>query len=246
LAVAEQTTPPAEVWEQVAAFIETRVAADEAWAWAASSPYEHTDEGAKPPPNGSHWMWGAGDDWAEVVPDPVQSEFVVGDPGDYSVVLRSVETWQSLSKVNGKTVRVWTMPRSYANSVVEMDSAAGGHIIRHDPAATLKRAAATRKVLARCRAVLEASSHHTTVESCDEDAAVLAQEILCDEASAWDSHPDYPEAARSTDIADDLPSTAPATPTRSTLATGPHVTGWRIPAVLSTDDWNYTDPQARP
>jgi hypothetical protein len=121
---------------------------DEAWARAASRAYEYADEGSKPPPDGVHWRWVAGENWDTVTPDPVATEFVA-KPG-YGCNLATVEEWPSTSRLDdGTVIRVHMMPLTYANDIVEMASAAAGHIIRWDPARVLREVAAKREIVAR-------------------------------------------------------------------------------------------------
>lgn len=200
----------AEAWELAAAFVEARVAEDEAWAWAASSPYEHADEGAKPPPGGAHWAWGVGDDWTPVEPDPVVAEFV-GGPDEYSCTLVTVEGWPTTYQIPGHEPYTRTARRSYG-TVEEMDSSAGGHILRHDPAATLRRVQADRKLLelvrrmehrqteefpvhGDCRALFEPGDlGDLEVGFCDCGVDKLRMAILTPVAAVWAEHPDYPAA----------------------------------------------------
>jgi hypothetical protein len=122
----------------IVAFIEERLADWEAWALAASRPYEYADGRPSAPEGGLHWRWGSGDDWHTV--EPSLDAGVVDERGHYSFLL-TVEQWPSR---NGK----WMMSRSYSDHVAGMDSAAAGHIIRHDPASTLSDVASTRALLA--------------------------------------------------------------------------------------------------
>lgn len=111
---------------------------DEAWARAANRPYEYADEGATAPVDGVHWRWVHGDHWQTATLDPAMDEFVA-EPG-YSCWLATVEEWPSRGR---------SMPRVYANSIVEMDVSAAGHIVRHDPSRVLRQVAAYRRTLAR-------------------------------------------------------------------------------------------------
>ena len=111
---------------------------DETWARAANRPYEYADEGAKAPTDGVHWRWVHGDHWQTATLDPAMDEFVA-EPG-YSCWLATVEEWPSRGR---------SMPRVYANSIVEMDVSAAGHIVRHDPSRVLRQVAAYRRTLSR-------------------------------------------------------------------------------------------------
>lgn len=112
----------------------------EAWARAASQAYPYATDGGKVPEGGVHWTWVTGENWEPVKPDPATMELVEGSDGSWAANLATVEEWQAGNR---------PMPRTYANSIVEMDSAAAGHIVRHDPAATLRMVAAHRKILDR-------------------------------------------------------------------------------------------------
>lgn len=59
------------------------------------------------------------------------------------------------------------------------------YIARHDPMFVLADVAAKRQVLDRCAEVLEMASDHHTVESCDEDDAVLAEAVVRTLAMAY-------------------------------------------------------------
>lgn len=110
---------------------------DERWALAANQPYPYAKPPAVAPAGGVHWRWVAGEDWHTVTPDPVVDEFVA-DPG-YSCNLATVEEWPSGHH---------SVPRTYANDIIEMDSAAAGHIALHDPARVLREVEAKRLLLA--------------------------------------------------------------------------------------------------
>ncbi len=119
------------------AFLRARFDEDEAWARGASRVYPYADEGSAPPDGGVHWTWVVGENWDPVKPDPALNEFVA-EPGD-SCNLVTVEEWPSRGR---------PMPMFYANSIVEMDASAAGHIVRHDPARVLADVAAKRRILA--------------------------------------------------------------------------------------------------
>lgn len=111
--------------------------ADEAWALAASGPYKYADGQPPAPLGGVHWRWGAGEDWEHAEPDPGAD--IIGEYG-CNVQLLTVEEWPAY---DGQ----WMMHRAYSDHIVEMDSAAAGHILRQDPARTLRRVAAMREIL---------------------------------------------------------------------------------------------------
>jgi hypothetical protein len=114
---------------------------DERWALAANQPYEYADESATAPPTGVHWRWVHGPNWEPTTPDPAVNEFVT-EPGE-SCNLATVEKWPSTTY--GRTRQ---MPRVYADAIVEMDAAAGGHITRWDPARVLAEVDAKRRIIA--------------------------------------------------------------------------------------------------
>lgn len=116
---------------------------DERWARAASQRYPHATEGAVPE-HGVHWRWVAGDNWDTVTVDPVIDEFVA-EPG-YTCNLATVEEWPAGNR---------PMPRTYAHTIVEMDSSAAGHIARWDPARVLREVATERAEIAAKRAILD-------------------------------------------------------------------------------------------
>jgi hypothetical protein len=119
---------------------------DGAWARAASRAYPYADEGSAPPPDGAHWRWGAGENWEPVTIDPAASEFVA-EPG-YSCSLVTVEEWPTTMRLDdGTSVHTRMMPLSYAENIVEMDAAAGGHIVRHDPARVLREVEAKWRII---------------------------------------------------------------------------------------------------
>lgn len=70
------------------------------------------------------------------------------------------------------------------------------HIARHDPASVLAGVAAKRRILDRCAQVLELASDHHTVESCDEEDAVLAEAVVRMLAVAYVDRPGYREEWR--------------------------------------------------
>jgi hypothetical protein len=154
-------------------FLKARLDEDEAWARAANQAYPYADDEDKTLPDGGvHWRWVAGMAWDTVVPDPVTDpNGLVGfDQGH--VNLATVEEWPT-----GSFGR--TMPRTYANEIVEMDSSAAGHIIRHDPARVLRDIAAKR-------ALLEAYGRNLTSEAW----LTLSPHIYA-MAAIWAEHPDY-------------------------------------------------------
>lgn len=130
--------------DDLAAFLRARWDEDEQWALAASVPYPYADGEPKVPETGVRWQWVEGPDWEPTRPDPAVQEFVA-EPG-MTCNLASVETWPSGGRL---------MPRVVATEIIEMDSAAAGHIIRHDPARVLREVEAKRLILAEYESVAE-------------------------------------------------------------------------------------------
>lgn len=155
-------------------FAAARLDEDEQWALAASSPYPYADGKPAVPPGGVHWQWGAGENWEPVILDPAASEFVA-EPG-HGCALVTVETWQS-----GR----WDMPRSYADTIVQMDTAAAGHIARHDPARVLREIGGGRRVLERHRADQYGCMY------CERRTGPRPCPDLADLLSRWSDHQDY-------------------------------------------------------
>jgi hypothetical protein len=119
----------------------------EAWARAASRAYRFADEGSRPPEGGVHWRWVAGDNWETVTADPALDEFVA--PAGHNCWLATVEEWPVTHHFESGKSHTRMMPATYSDSIVEMDAAAGGHIIRNDPAHVLRTVAAHREILDR-------------------------------------------------------------------------------------------------
>ncbi len=123
--------------DELVEWLRAQLDEDERWALACNRPYEYAVEGSTAPAAGVHWRWVAGDHWETVTPDPVLDEFVA-QPG-MSCNLATVEEWP---------VRTgWLMPRTYANDIIEMDSAAAGHIARWDPSRVLREVEAKRRLI---------------------------------------------------------------------------------------------------
>lgn len=162
-------------------FLEARLAEDEAWALAASAPYEHAVEGSTVPPGGVHWTWVNGEDWSPLTADPAVDDKIGGrDLYGCDVNLASVERWplRRAQPEIGQLPR--TFPRAVAYSMVEVDSAAAGHIVRHDPARVLREVEAKRKAI-------ETHRWHGP-DGCAEDQFCP---LLTSMAAVWADHPDY-------------------------------------------------------
>lgn len=134
-------------WDAALSWLHAQFDADEQWARAASEPYRYADEGSRAPELGVHWVWVTGENWDPVTPDPVTMEFIEGPDGSWASNLATVEQWPVTHDLGGGKSRVWMAPRTYADSIGEMDPAAAGHIVRHDPAAVLRRVASDRLIL---------------------------------------------------------------------------------------------------
>lgn len=115
--------------------IRAQIDLDEQWALAASSSKGGVEL------TGVHWQWVTGENWDPVRPDPVTMEFLEGPDGSWAANLATVEEWH----VTHERMTV----RTYADSINEMDPAAAGHIIRHDPARVLRQVKAHRAILDR-------------------------------------------------------------------------------------------------
>lgn len=185
-------------------FLEARLAEDEAWARAASTPYRYAAPGSTPPEDGVHWTWVVGEDWTPVKVDPV-GEDTVGGPEHYGyhVNLASVEEWPD------KTYPTRPMAHTIANYMMEVESAAAGHIVRHDPARVLRDVEAKRLILARHTpeeqwvGPKEASTLYAVwCTGCWDGNCVTDYDMTCSQenwpcpevralASVWSDHPDY-------------------------------------------------------
>lgn len=142
----------------IATFLRARLDEDEAWARAASQPYEYADEGSKAPEGGVHWQWVAGENWEPTKPDPALNEFVA-EPG-YNCNLVTVEEWTVTSVLTNGQNLTRTTRRAMAHQIVEMDAAAAGHIIRHDPARVLEEVEAKRRIVDEYEKAMAARKAH--------------------------------------------------------------------------------------
>ena len=126
---------------------------------------------------GVHWQWETSDDRV-VTPEPGTEEFV-GESEGSQVDLRSREEFA--------TRHVGAMPQFAVCQAVEIPSAVGGHIIRHDPARVIADLTARRRTVQRC---IEQASHGNPA------LAVFAEEILRDMTEAYRERPGYSRAWR--------------------------------------------------
>ena len=136
--------------DDLTTWIRAQLDVDEAWALAASTPYPYAAGQPAVPRSGLHWEWVTGDDWHSAVPDPAASEYLAdGDP----VRLASRETWPSSTRPDDPQ---WQQRRTYGEDVQDMDSAAAGHIARHDPARVLREVEAKRRIVDAYEQALQA------------------------------------------------------------------------------------------
>jgi len=124
-------------------FIEARLAEDELWAIAASTPPAHWVD-ARPVPGGVHWVWGMGGNWEHYDPDPLEEylgENWHGEDGEHrnpTLVTREEFETRSVGQLSHPVI-------SYAEEVRTVDAA---HIARHDPARVLREVPTKRAILA--------------------------------------------------------------------------------------------------
>lgn len=161
----------------LADFNDARLDEDELWATEASR-----REGEQAHHSGVHWNWVSRDTDQEITPDPSR-EANVGDEAGEAVSLRSREKWPGA---------VGELPQ-FALYADEVNSAVGGHIIRHDPARVLADVAWKRLLIANWRALIlridaeqDAEKRHQlalTRHGLDQAAFLMA--------AVHDKHPDY-------------------------------------------------------
>ncbi len=167
--------------DALVAFIRARLDEDEQWALAASTPRPHAESNPQVPAEGLHWQWGVGPNWAPVEIDPSVQE-VVGEDGG-SCVLISVEEWQT---------RTGMLPRRYGD-VEELDAAAAGHIVRHDPARVLRDVEADRKLIKTYEEAHAYYDQHKAAPAGEVHGLLMALKIR---AERFDDHKDYQESWR--------------------------------------------------
>lgn len=168
---------------EVIAFYRARLDEDEQWALAASKPYRFADGDPQVPLSGVHWEWVVGENWEPADIDPMLSEDVA-EPGRICN-LATVERWQS---------ERWMMRNTYADSIVEMDSAAAGHIVRHDPARTLRRVASGRALIKMYEEAVERIEMLAGYGNPAKGSTVAAESYANSirlEAAVWDDHTDW-------------------------------------------------------
>ena len=157
-------------------FLRARLLEDEWWALEASRLQDQ--EGA---PAGDHWQWETYDDDDVCELNPARHMYVGEDRGTYGVSLRSKEQYPTES--------VGMLPNFAISNASEVPIAAGGHIVRHDPARVLRDVAASRRTVDR----YERLAAEMCASALDEDRAWVLLPTLIDLASVHASHPDYRE-----------------------------------------------------
>lgn len=175
------------------AFYRAQLDKDEAWALAASKPYRYADGDPQVPSGGVHWTWVVGENWEPVTPDPAVDEFVaIG--GNWSANLATVEQWPS--SCGGLLSKPDMMPTTYAATVEEMDAAAAGHIVRQDPARTLARVKAGRRLIVRYERAVRVGGRSVSgfVNGQDDGYAQACLDAIRDAATVYASEPGYKAA----------------------------------------------------
>jgi hypothetical protein len=171
------------VSEDLVEFIRARLAEDELWALAASSP--DSWRGDYPPvPTGVRWTWALGDNWEPYEIDPME-EHIGESAGDQSLTLVTVDEWPRREPGYGHTHFRHDVI-SYAEEVRTVD---GAHIARHDPARVLRDVAAKRRILAladKTRAWTDGSAGATAGY-----AAAIVSDTLRLLALPYVDHPDF-------------------------------------------------------
>jgi hypothetical protein len=127
-------------------WLRAQIDQDEWWAREASrSPFDEWT------PTGEHWHWAVSETDEPLVPDPVSEAYLGEGAEDCRVGLRSIEEY----------------PQPYSARPLchvmfgaeEVETAVGGHIIRHDPARVLRRVAADRAILDALAIVIDGERH---------------------------------------------------------------------------------------
>ena len=178
--------------EGLVEFLKERLAEDEQWALAASQPYQYAEGNPSIPEAGVHWTWVVGDNWEPTTPDPSINEFVA-EVG-HSCNLATVETWPSTMGS-----RTHQMPRTYADSIVEMEAAAAGHIVCHDPARAVREVEAKRETIRLFEdtlATIEMLKSHDQKSDAHEVAAESYLNVIRRDAAVYADHSDYDETWR--------------------------------------------------
>lgn len=158
------TTP-----ERIAAFVRDRLVEDELWALAASA----TPDADGTVTSGLHWTWALGDNWEPVDIDPTAT--YVGEAIEFDGPISLVTTEEFPLSYGG------TLRHQIAHVSDEVRTGDAGHIVRHDPASVLRRAEATRAVVAACLHTLEFEDY----------GLHLADLVLRRLAACWSDSYDY-------------------------------------------------------
>jgi hypothetical protein len=120
------TEPPYD--DDLVTWLRAQLDEDESWALEAS---RHTFDGHMAD-GGAHWQWECSEHDEPITPEPLTQEFLeCPATGFVGVSLRSVERYP-YGTLPG------TGPTIYFGAE-EVAPAAGGHIVRHDPARVLRR-----------------------------------------------------------------------------------------------------------
>ena len=187
-----------KILERYAAFVTARLDEDETWALAASH------YGSRTYPDGARWQWmesGKAEEARplELVPDMKEYPRGSWDPDDWhdTADLHTAEVHDVIAGGLAYAYRCEVIPYTEG-----MRSAVAGHIARQDPARTVARVKAARRMLDRAMT----EGHYCASDSwescpsyqkdgpcdCGQDERVLA--ILEDLAAPYTDHADHPEA----------------------------------------------------
>jgi Family of unknown function (DUF6221) len=181
--------------DELVAFVTRCLDEDEQWALAANQVYPYAVDDPSPPETGVHWTWVTGENWTPTTPDPVTEEFVGDTTEEWNVNLATVEQW-SIGNYGIEGVPERFMPQTYANSIVEMDASAAGHIARWDPHRVLAKVKADRAILD------EIEEHWDDADPIGGRGSMFLpaawEKVLRLLAQPYDDHPGWQEEWRST------------------------------------------------
>lgn len=155
------------------AFVETRFAEDEWWARNSGGCFGNT-----PPETGEHWHWVESRGDTPITPDPTIGEHLddAGTGEWRRLALRSIEEYP----LSGGG----TLPSFIVSTAEEVNTVAGGHIVRHDPARVLRDIAAKRQMFEECVRAVDGGPDGSA-------AAGLAVTVMKGLAAPYSTHPDY-------------------------------------------------------
>lgn len=156
--------------DEVLAFVQARLDEDEWWAREASR-----RDGEGHTPTGEHWRWECEATDQPVALDPALDEYLKGRDGA-SVGLRSVEEYES---------SIGLIPHLAIHAQYEIQTAVAGHILRHDPARTLRDVQARRTTLLRCQEEMLSGMPRLVR---------FAQMTVWEMAQRWNDHDDFKES----------------------------------------------------